>query len=156
SQETLLAASLIGFYNLLAILTIRYRDGIRLKLAEIARCHSNTHPQDFFHLYYASLGFWPPTFPISGLRQIDFRDTDYRSGKPPMFSRRPMVESALATSTLARMAILAFKRVGPEYGRDAFDGLARLWGSRIAQIFKAHLQIHGAQDIPPIEGKTLL
>jgi len=155
-RETLLASSLIVFYNLLAILTIRYRDGIRLKLAEIARCHSNTHPEDFFRLFYISLSPWPPTFPVSGLREIDFRDTDYRSGKPAILSRWPIVESALATSTLARMAILSFKRVGPEYGRDAFDGLARLWGSRVAQIFQCHLQIHGAQDIAPIEGKTLL
>lgn len=156
SQETLIASSLIVFYNLLAIITIRYRDGIRLKLAEIARCHSNTHPDDFFRLFYISLSPWPPTFPVSGLREIDFRDTDYRSGKPPVFSRWPIVESALATSSLARMAIMAFKRVGPEYGRDAFDGLARLWGSRVAQIFQCHLIIHGADRIPPIEGKTLL
>lgn len=156
SEETLLASSLIVFYNLLAIITIRYRDGVRLKLAEIARCHSNTHPEDFFRLYYISLSPWPPTFPVSGLREIDFRDTDYRSGKPPTLSRWPIVESALATSTLARMAIMAFKRVGPEYGRDAFDGLARLWGSRVAQIFQCHLQIHGARRIAPIEGKTLL
>lgn len=156
SQETLLASSLIVFYNLLAIITIRYRDGIRLKLAEIARCHSNTHPEDFFRLFYISLSPWPPTFPVSGLREIDFRDTDYRSGKPPVLSRWPIFESALATSTLARMAIMAFKRVGPEYGRDAFDGLARLWGSRVAQIFQCHLKIHGARQIPPLEGKTLL
>ena len=105
SQETLIASSLIVFYNLLAIITIRYRDGTRLKLAEIARCHSNTHPDDFFRLFYISLSPWPPTFPVSGLRDIDFRDTDYRSGKPPVLSRWPIVESALATSTLARMAI---------------------------------------------------
>ncbi len=156
SQETLFASSLIVFYNLLAIITIRYRDGIRLKLAEIARCHSNTHPEDFFRLFYISMSPWPPTFPVSGLREIDFRDTDYRSGQAPRLSRWPIVESALATSTLARMAMLAFKRVGPEYGRDAFDGLARLWGSRIAQIFHGHLKIHGSRQIPPIEGKTLL
>ena len=152
----MLASSLIVFFNLLAIITIRYRDGIRLKLAEIARCRSNTHPEDFFNLFYLSLSPWPPIFPVSGLREIDFRDTDYRSGHPPTQSFRPVVESALATSTLARMAMLAFKRVGPEYGRDAFDGLARLWGSRLAQISKAHLKIFGAQEIPPLEGKTLL
>ncbi|HEX5034858.1 MAG TPA: lysophospholipid acyltransferase family protein [bacterium] len=156
SQETLLASSLIVFYNLLAIITIRYRDGVRLKLAEIARVHSNTHPEDFFNLYYLSLSPWPPTFPVEGLREIDFQNADYRSGKPPIHSRWPIVESALATSTLARMAIMAFKRVGPEYGRDAFDGLARLWGSRVAQIFRCHLKIDGARDIPPIEGKSLL
>lgn len=156
SRETLIASSLIVFYNLLAIITIRYRDGIRLKLAEIARTHSNTHPEDFFHLFYVSLSPWPPLFSAEGLRHVEYNEADYRTGNPPDRKFRRIVEAALATSSLARMAIMSFKRVGPEYGRDAFDGLARLWGSRIAQIFKARLSTVGAERIGPIDGKTLL
>lgn len=156
SRETLLASSLIVAFNLLAILSIRYRDGVRLKLAELARCHSTVHPEDFFKLYYAMLSPWPPPFPYQGLREVSYNLADYRSGKAPQRSAWPLVETALATNTLARMAIMAFDRVGPEYGRDAFDGLARLWGSRIAQIFKARLQTTGTETLAPLEGKTLL
>jgi len=156
SRETLLASSLIVAYNLLAILTIRYRDGIRLKLAELARCHSTVHPEDFFNVFYVMLSPLPPPFPYEGLREVTYNLADYRSGKPAQRSSWPLLEASLSTNTLARMAIMAFERVGPEYGRDAFDGLARLWGSRIAQIFKARLQSLGTKQIAPLQGKTLL
>lgn len=156
SRENLLASSLIVSYNLLAILTIRYRDGIRLKLAEVARCHSTVHPEDFFNLFYVMLSPWPPPFPQRGLREVEYNLADYRTGAPPLRSRWPLLEASISTNTLARMAIMAFERVGPQYGRDAFDGLARLWGSRIAQVFKARLTTVGAEQIPPLEGKTLL
>jgi len=156
TQETLLASSLIVFYNLLAIITIRYRDGVRLKLAEVARVQSNIHPEDFFSLFYISLSPWPPPFTSDGLRTVQYNEADYRTGEEPIRKFSPLVEASLATSSLARMAMMSFKRVGPEYGRDAFDGLARLWGSRVAQIFKARLTVVGEEAIAPLEGKTLL
>lgn len=156
SKENLIASSLIVFFNLLAVITIRYRDNLRLKLAEIARVHSTVHPADFFDLFYVSMSPWPPPFFYEGLRQVRYDEADYRTGEPPTRTVWPVVESALATSTLARMAMLAYKRVGPDYGRDAFDGLARLWGSRVAQIFKTRLSVKFLEPIPAIEGKTLL
>jgi 1-acyl-sn-glycerol-3-phosphate acyltransferase len=156
SRDTLIASSLIVFFNLLAIVTIRYRDGVRLRLAELARVHSNIHPQDFFSLYYAMLSPWPPPFQEKGFRTVEYHEADYRSGGPPLHSFRPLVESILATNTLARMAIIAFKRVGPDHGRDAFDGLARLWGSRVAQLFCARLHTTFQEKLDPLEGKTLL
>jgi 1-acyl-sn-glycerol-3-phosphate acyltransferase len=156
SRETLIASSLIVFFNLLAVITIRYRDNLRLKLTEIGRCHSTIHPSDFFDFFYVSLSPWPPPFFYEGFRQVTYNEANYQTGEAPVKSFWPLVEASLATSTLARMAILAYKRVGPEYGRDAFDGLARLWGSRIAQIFKARLIVSGGETIPPLEGKTLL
>jgi 1-acyl-sn-glycerol-3-phosphate acyltransferase len=156
SQDTLIASSLIVFYNLLAIVTIRYRDGIRLRLAEMARVHSNIHPQDFFDLLYAMLSPWPPPFPEKGFRTVEYHEADYRTGQPPSHTLSPLLESVLSTNTLARMAIIAFKRVGPDHGRDAFDGLARLWGSRVAQLFRARLHTTFRQAIPVLEGKTVL
>jgi hypothetical protein len=156
SQDTLIASSLIVFYNLLAIVTIRYRDGIRLRLAEMARVHSNIHPQDFFNLLYAMLSPWPPPFPTKGFRTVEYHEADYRTGLPPTFSISPLIEAILSTNTLAHMAMLAFKRVGPDHGRDAFDGLARLWGSRVAQIFRSRLHTTFAEPLHPLEGKTIL
>lgn len=156
SHDTLIASSLIVFYNLLAILRIRYRDEIRLRLAELARSHSNIHPQDFFDLFYAMLSPWPPPFPEKGFRTVEYHEADYRTGEPPSHSLKPLMESVLSTNTLARMAIISFKRVGPDYGRDAFDGLARLWGSRIAQLFRARLHTTFRQPFGPLEGKSIL
>jgi 1-acyl-sn-glycerol-3-phosphate acyltransferase len=156
SRDTLIASSLIVFYNLLAIVTIRYRDGIRLRLAELARVHSNIHPEDFFNLFYAMLSPWPPPFAEQGFRTVEYHEADYRTGQAYAHTPRPLIEAVLSTNTLARMAIIAFKRVGPDHGRDAFDGLARLWGSRVAQLFRARLHTTFREPIPPLEGKTIL
>lgn len=156
SKDTLIGSSLIVSYNLLAILAIRYRDYVRMKLFELARVHSNIHPEDFFNLYYNLLSPWPPPFPTAGYRSVEYFEADYRSGKLPTRNWWSIVEASVSTSTLARMAIMAFKRIGPDYGRDAFDGLARLWGSRVAQICKIRLSTVGWEQIPPLEGKTLL
>ncbi len=156
-RDTLIASSLIVFYNLLALLTIRHRDGVRLKLAELARVHSNIHPEDFFNLFYAQLSPWSPPFPQQGFRLVPYNDADYRTDEGPSQKFSPMFEAVLSTNTLARMAIMAFGRVGPDHGRDAFDGLARLWGSRVAHLFKMHLHTRLVDEaIPPLEGKTLL
>jgi len=156
SLDTLLAAPFIVTYNLLAILAIRYRDGIRLRLAELARTHSNIHPEDFFNLYYIMLSPWPPPFPEEGFRLVSYTDADYRTEEKPVQTSWPLLDSVWMTNTLARMAIMAFKRIGPEYGRDAFDGLARLWGSCAAYRLKSRLQTIGLEKVPPLEGKTLL
>jgi 1-acyl-sn-glycerol-3-phosphate acyltransferase len=87
---------------------------------------------------------------------VDYREVDYRTGASPIRTLWPVVEASVTTSTLARMAIMAFKRVGPEYGRDAFDGLARLWGSRVAQLFKAQLRTVGSEQMPLLTAKTIL
>jgi len=156
SRDTLIASSLIVVYNLLAILSIRYRDGIRLRLGELARVHSNIHPEDFFHLFYALLSPWPPPFPEKGFRMVKYHEADYRTGEAPAHSFAPQFESVLSTNTLARMAIMAFKRVGPDHGREAFDGLARLWGSRVTQLFKCRLYTDYQEPVPPLQGKTIL
>ncbi len=156
SVDTLIASPFIVTYALLAIVAIAYRDSVRMKLTELARTQSNIHPEDFFNLYYALLSPWPPPFPESGFRKVDFNDADYRSGEKPILTFWPLLDSVWMTNTLARLAIMAFKRVGPTYGRDAFDGLARLWGSAAARNLKARLHTLGSENLPPLEGKTLL
>lgn len=156
TQDTLLGSSLIVFFNLLAIINIRYRDSMGLKLGELGRLHSNMHPEDFFHLYYVLLCPWPPPFPQEGFRGVSYHEADYRTGSAPIQTLRPTLEAALSTSTLARLVMIAFQRVGPEHGCNVFDGLARLWGSRIAQLFHLRLSTRLPQVLEPLEGKTLL
>lgn len=155
-EDVLIASSFVVFYNLLSVLAIRHRDGVRLRLAELARVRSNIHAEDFFNLYYVQLSPYPPPFPRDGFRTVDYSEANYNTGAPPKQGYLPLAESAVSTNTLAHIAMLAFNKVGPDFGRDAFDGLARLWGSRIANNFKAHLKTTFMEPIPPLEGKTLL
>lgn len=156
TQDTLVGSSLILFFNLLAILNIRYRDGIGLKIAELGRLHANMHPEDFFHLYYALLCPWPPAFPKGGFRTVSYREVDYRTGRPPLQTWRLTLEAVLSTSTFARLVILASQRVGTDYGCDIFDALSRLWGSRLAQVLQLKLSTQLPPDFPSLSDKTLL
>lgn len=156
SYDTLMASSLIVFFNLLAILTIRYRDGIRMKLAELGRIHSNIHPEDFFNIFYVMLSPWPPPFPEGGFRTVKYHEADYRPGASPTRRLRPVLEGVFSTNSLARMAMMALNRIGPEYGRDVFDALARLWGSRVTQLLGCRLHTTYREPLSPLEGKTIL
>ena len=156
SRDILIASSLIIFYNLLAILTIRHRDGVRLKLGELARVNSNIHPEDFFNLYYVMLSPWPPAFPYEGFRLVPFNDADFQTGDAPVRKFTPVLEAVMSTNTLARIAFMAYKQVGPEHGKDAFDACARLWGSRLSYIFKMRLHTTLVKDPGVLEGRTLL
>lgn len=156
SRDILIASSLIIFYNLLALLTIRHRDGIRLRLAELARVHSNIHPEDFFNLYYLMLSPWPPEFPEEGFRLIPYSDANFQTGEAPVRKFIPIIEAVLSTNSLARLSWMAYRQVGPDHGKETFDACARLWGSRLAYIFKMRLHTTLKEDPGVLEGKTLL
>ena len=153
---TLVAAALFIFFIFLTLLSMKQRQAALLKSAECARKQAQIHPQDFFNFYYQSLSPWSSKLKEFELRQLPFHEADFRSNEKIRWTYSPLLKTIVSTSTLARMAMTAFRKMPAAEGLDAFDGLARVWGSRIAQIFQSKLSVHGTEVIPPLEGKTLL
>ncbi len=157
-HEVLVYTSVYLFIFLLfSFFNNKRRTQIRLKMTELARLHGNIHPQDFFNQYYRMLGLGSTLLPASGFRLLEWENADFRSGEKAKLVFWPMISAALSTNTLARLAILAFrKNRNPKIGRDCFDGLARIWSTRLTQVFKCRLFAQGMEKIPVLQGRTLV
>ncbi|MBI2335193.1 MAG: 1-acyl-sn-glycerol-3-phosphate acyltransferase [Deltaproteobacteria bacterium] len=135
----------------------RYRRlKVQLELAEFLNQHPNCHPEDFFKIYYAQFAVLPSPPSTWNYRTITLGNVDFRTGRKPKQTFLPFFISALQTSTLASMAILALTRRDEKTGVEIFDALSRMWGAIIALNIKAKISTLHANLVPPLEGKTLL
>ncbi len=132
-----------------------YRNKFRLNLCRWVLKFGEIEPNYFFKIYYRGIGSFfsplslsPPTIPYSLL--------DYRTGKPPRKSYLPLLRNMVDTLTLAKLAILAMKKLPSKEGIDSFDLFARLWGSRFVARTHLKLSTQGIEKIPPFQGKVLL
>lgn len=145
---------LAGFF-LLSQLNWHHRKKFRLDLCRWVLKFGEIEPNCFFRIYHRGLGSFlsplsisPPTLRCSLL--------DYRTGKPPRKSYLPLLRNMIDTLTLAKLAILAMKKLPSREGVDAFDLFARLWGSRFVASTHLKLSTLGIEKIPPLRGKILL
>ena len=135
----------------------RYRRlKVQLELAEFLNQHPHCHPEDFFKIYYAQFAVLPSPPSTWNYRTITLGNVDFRTGKKPKQTFFPFFISALQTSTLANMVILALTRRNEKTGIEIFDALSRMWGAIIAFNIKAKISTLHASQVPPLEGKTLL
>ncbi len=144
----------LGFFFLSQI-NWYHRKKFRLDLCRWVLKFGEIEPNFFFKIYYRGLGsFLNPLF-ISP-PTIDYSSLDYRTGKTPRKSYLPLLRNMVDTLTLAKLAILAMKKLPSKEGIDAFDLFARLWGSRFVARTHLKLSTQGIEKIPPLQGKVLL
>ena len=135
----------------------RYRRlKVQLELAEFLSQHPHCHPEDFFKIYYAQFAVLPSPPSTWNYRTITLGNVDFRTGKKPKQTFFPFFISALQTSTLANMVILALTRRNEKTGIEIFDALSRMWGAIIAFNIKAKISTLHTHQVSPLEGKTLL
>jgi len=139
----------------LSFCNILYRRKFRLMICHWVLRFDSLEPHAFFHLYYRSLGSFLNQLPLQ-MPSVDYSYIDYRRGKTSRQNFFPLFQGAFDTATLAKLAILAMKKLPADEGLDAFDAFARIWGARF--VAQAHLRLKtvSANPLPTFNGKVLL
>lgn len=145
-----------GFFALLTLWTYRRHVTIGLQMTEFMRINPLVHPQEFFDHYYRRLGPASIPIPVRATETVNPISVSYRTGKGPSLSLWTWIHGAYDTALFARGAFRALEIVGPEYGREIFDVMASLWGSRMLQLFRAELKVEGIEKIQNLTGKIIL
>ena len=145
-----------GLFALLTLWTYRRHVTICLQLTEFMRINPSVHPQEFFDHYYRRLGPAAVPIPERATRTVDPARVSYRTGKPPQRTAWIWIHGAYDTAIFARSAFRALETMGPVYGREVFDVMASLWGSRMLQLFKAEIRVNGIEQFSSLAGKIIL
>lgn len=127
-----------------------------LAMTEFMRANPTVHPQEFFERYYDRLSPNRVGLPAKASRTIDPASVDFTSGEAPVQSLKPLWRALYDTGIFARSAYRALTACGPGYGRETFDAMATLWGSRVLQLFRSRLTVTGIDALKEIEGKVVL
>lgn len=145
-----------GFFALLSLWSYRRHVNAGIMLTEFMRVNPHVHPQEFFEHYYRRIGPSAVPVPAKASRVVDPTNISYHTGKRPKQGYWPLIRGLYDTAIFARSAYKALESVGPEYGRDVFDVMASLWGSRMLQLFKAKLVVEGVEKFHGLSGKVIL
>jgi 1-acyl-sn-glycerol-3-phosphate acyltransferase len=140
--------------SILSLINRLHRRKFRLQLCRSILKWDNVEPKTFFRIYYRCLGSFFPQVP-EAVAKVPFSDADYRRGRSPRRTIRPLIIGGLKTATLAKLAILAMQKLEKD-GVDAFDAFARLWGATFLTCAYLRLKTEGVEKLPPLQGKTLL
>lgn len=145
----LIALAFYSFFNRFE------RSKLRLLICHWILRFDAVEPHAFFDIYFRSIGSFSNQLPLS-VPEINYSYIDYRSDRKPKHTLIPLLQGLLDTATLAKLAILAMKKLEGDEGINAFDSFARIWGARF--IAQAHLRLKtvSANPLPPLEGKVLL
>ncbi len=145
-----------GLFALLSLWTYRRHVTTGLQMTEFMRVNPHVHPQEFFDHYYRRLG--PLTIPVpsKAARLVSPLDISYLSGGKPKQGLGPLLHGAYDTAIFARSAFKAMETIGREYGREVFDVMASLWGSRMLQLFRSRLTVEGVEKFHGLAGKVVL
>ncbi len=141
---------------LLAILSYHRHVDAGLAMTEFMRVNPTVHPQEFFERYYDRLGPRSEAPPTDAASVIDPRDVSFLTGEPPKQSLRPLLRGVFDTAIFARSAYRTLTACGSQYGREVFDAMATLWGSRMLQLFGSRLTVTGLETFAQLEGKVVL
>jgi 1-acyl-sn-glycerol-3-phosphate acyltransferase len=144
-----------GTFALLSIWTYRRHVSTGLQMTEFMRVNPLVHPQEFFHHYYRRLGPSNIPVPTKAERVVDPTRISYHSGQPARQSYWLLMKGFYDTAIFARSAHKALD-IGREYGREVFDVMASLWGSRMLQIFRAKMVVEGVEKFHDLSGKIVL
>lgn len=145
-----------GFFALLSLWTYRRHVATGLLMTEFMRVNPYVHPQEFFDHYYRRLGPATVPIPVKARRIVDPTNVSYLTGKKPKQGYWPLLHGLYDTGIFARSATKALETIGPEYGREVFDVMASLWGSRMLQLFRTKLVVEGVEKFHPLSGKIIL
>jgi len=115
----------------------------------------SVEPNSFFRIYHRGLGSFYDQIP-SAVKGVNYSYLDYRRDDTSRKTVWPLFWGVFDTATLAKLAILAMKKLDGEEGVNAFDAFARIWGARF--LARAHCKLHtlGVESCPPLQGKVLL
>ncbi len=131
------------------------REKFRFALCQWILNFDAVEPNEFFRVYKKGLGAFALKLPDQ-IAAVDYSYIDYRSGKVATQSVMPLFKGCIDTATLAKLAILAMKKMPGEEGIEAFDSFARIWGARFVAQAKLRLKTVCNQDLPKLQGKVLL
>lgn len=138
-----------------SLLNLIQRHKFRLNICKWVLTFDAIEPNFFFEIYYKCLGSYSFQLPLQVI-SVDYSYIDYRVGKKPEHTVFPLLRGAFDTATLAKLAILAMKKLPGEQGIDAFDSFARIWGARFIAISHLRLKTVSSQALPELNGKVLL
>jgi 1-acyl-sn-glycerol-3-phosphate acyltransferase len=145
-----------GFFALLSLWSYRSHVAAGLQMTEFMRVNPHVHPQEFFENYYRRLGPSALPVPARAERSVNPTDISYLTGKNPKQGYWPLIHGFYDTAIFARSAYKALEVMGPEYGREVFDVMSSLWGSRMLELFKSRLVVEGDQKFNELSGKIIL
>ncbi len=145
-----------GFFALLSIWTYRRHVAAGLQLTEFMRVNPLVHPKEFFEHYYRRLGPSNIPVPTHATETVDPTNISYHTGRPAQQSYFLLAKGFYDTAIFARSAFKAQETIGREYGREVFDVMASLWGSRMLQLFRAKLVVEGVEKFHNLSGKIIL
>jgi len=145
-----------GTFALLSVWTYRRHVSAGLQMTEFMRVNPLVHPREFFEHYYRRLG--PSNVPVPSVANttVDPTNISYHTGKPPRQSYWLLLKGFYDTAIFARSAYKAMETIGREYGREVFDVMASLWGSRMLQIFQTKMTVEGVEKFHDLSGKIVL
>lgn len=145
-----------GFFALLSLWTYRRHVSTGLMMTEFMRVNPHVHPQEFFEHYYHRLGPSNIPVPTKAKRVVNPTNISYLTGKKPKQSYWLLLKGMYDTAIFARSAYKTLDTIGDEYGREVFDVMASLWGSRMLQIFRTKLVVEGVEKFHALSGKVIL
>ncbi|MBI2341847.1 MAG: 1-acyl-sn-glycerol-3-phosphate acyltransferase [Deltaproteobacteria bacterium] len=67
----------------------------------------------------------------------------------------PVIAGVINTYILSRLILAAFKWKGPVYSREVANGMAAIWGSRIAQLGRLSVKVTGLEQLNGLDGKFI-
>lgn len=140
---------------LCSFLNLYHRHKFRLMLCHWVLRFDAIEPNTFFNLYYQSLGSFRSQLPLK-MPTVNYSYIDYRQGKKPRLTMTPLMLGIFDTATLAKLAILAMKKLPEDEGINAFDSFARIWGARFVARSKLRLKTMSQKEMLPLQGKVLL
>ncbi|MBI4196634.1 MAG: 1-acyl-sn-glycerol-3-phosphate acyltransferase [Deltaproteobacteria bacterium] len=143
-------------FALLSLWTYRRHVAIGLQMTEFMRINPHVHPQEFFDHYYERLGPGAIPIPTRAERTVDPTNVSYLTGRPQRQTYWTWIHGAYDTALFARSAFRALEVLGKEYGREVFDVMASLWGSRMLQLFHAKMTVTGSEKLKSLSGKIIL
>lgn len=145
-----------GLFASLSLATYRRHMNIGLKMTEFMRVNPLVHPQEFFDCYYRRLGPLAEPIPEWASETVNPENVSYRTDGEPLVGYRRLLYGSYDTAIFARSAFKALDVIGEAYGREVFDVMASLWGSRIIQLFRSQFKVTGLERFRDLEGKVIL
>jgi|GEM_PF-1471929 len=145
-----------GFFALLSLWTYKRHVATGLMMTEFMRVNPHVHPAEFFEHYYRHLGPSAVPIPTKATRTVDPTNISYLTGESPKQSYWILLHGFYDTAIFARSAHKALTTIGQEYGREVFDVMASLWGSRMLQLFRTRLIVEGVEKFHSLSGKIIL
>ena len=146
-----------------AILLIAFNEVARslrkrnlMDLIEWVRTNRAMHPGEFFSFYYAAHGPIRQQLPTSPRTTIDPLYMDARAknskDKPTMW---PTLRAVNALMIIAKLIILADKRRGDEYARDAASNLAVTISAKLVSLAQVEFSIDGIDKLRDLKWPTI-